>query len=426
MQLILGLVNFGVLLIFGVVISATFSGVILDRKNIGILSGLCVLLLILQSFSYALVGFEQTQELYPLICHLPIVLFLTLYYKRSFSFSLFAVMAAYLLCQISKWTGILGLEFLDKQWVSYLIQIIVNIVIGILVVRYLAPQFKSILTKPTRIVYIFNILPLTYYLFDYIATVYTDLLYEGRLLVFEFLPFILAIAYVFFLVLYFREYEQKNELEIQNQFISIQAAQSQKEVQAIRHSAYETSILRHDMRHHLQNIYSDITNENYEHALKYIQNTIAIVDAAGVRRFCQNELLNTVLSYYNGIMEQKGIQFELTVLTDENLPCSEQEFTSILSNGLENAIHAVMELPDYKRIVTLLLKSEGNKVLLSISNPYLIAPTFVDGMPVTDKDGHGLGTQSIRYITQKLKGNFQFTAKDGTFTLKVVLNTPIK
>lgn len=421
MQLILGLVNFGVLLIFGVVVSATFSGIRLNRKNIGVLSGLCVLLLILQFSSYALFGFKRTEMLYPLISHLPIALFLTFYYKRRFSFSIFAVMTAYLLCQLGKWMGILGMEFINEKWFMYVIQIGVNLMVGFLVVQYGAPLFKSILTKSARVVSIFSILPITYYVFDYAATVYTDLLYEGSTLVFEFLPFMLAIAYLFFLIFYFREYEQKNELEQRGHLIQIQATQSMKEVEAIRRSAYETTILRHDMRHHLQNIYSDISHGNYEHTLKYIQDTITIVDAASVRRFCANELVNTVLSYYNGIMEQQGIQFDLTVNTDEKLPCSEQEFTSILSNGLENAIHAVAELAEGKRIVALQLKSENRKIFLSIQNPYETAPSFVDGMPVTGREGHGLGTQSIRFITHRLKGNCQFMAKDGIFTLRVVL-----
>lgn len=420
-MIIFGYINFGVLLIFGVVVSAAFSGSVLNRKNVIILSALCAALLLLQFSSYALLGYERTTELYPVICHLPIALFLTLYYKRRFSYSVFAIMTAYLLCQIGKWTAVFGSAFLNEQWICYVIQTLSNLVVGFLVIRYVAPLFGSILAKPSRIVHIFNILPITYYLFDYAATVYTDLLYEGSIVVFEFLPFIFAIAYLLFLVLYFREYEQKNELERKNQLIQIQATQSVKEVQAIRQSAYETSILRHDMRHYLLNIYSCIENENYERAMSYIQDSIAAVDAAAVRRLCPNELVNTVLCYYSSIMEQKEITFVYTVKTDETLPCSEQEFTSILSNGLENAVHAVMELAHDKRSITLLLKAENGKLLLSIQNPYHTAPVFMDGMPVTHKKGHGLGTQSIRYMTQKLNGNCQFTAEDGVFSLRVVL-----
>ena len=58
---------------------------------------------------------------------------------------------------------------------------------------------------------------------------------------------------------------------------------------------------------------------------------------------------------------------------------------------------------------------------MSIQNPYEIAPVFVDGIPVTSQEGHGLGTQSIRYTTHRLKGNCQFMAEDGVFSLRIVL-----
>ena len=199
--------------------------------------------------------------------------------------------------------------------------------------------------------------------------------------------------------------QQKNELEQRSQMIQIQANQSLKEVEAIRRSAYETRIIRHDMRHHLQTIYADISHGNYEHTLKYIEDTIAIVEAASVRRFCANELVNTVLSYYSSVMQQQGILLDFTVNTEETLPCSEQEFTSILSNGLENAMHAVSNLAKSKQIVTLQLKAENEKLFLSIENPYDTVPSFEDGIPVTEIEGHGLGTQSIRYITHRLNGN---------------------
>ena len=39
----------------------------------------------------------------------------------------------------------------------------------------------------------------------------------------------------------------------------------------------------------------------------------------------------------------------------EKLPCSEMMFCAILSNVLENAMHAVQELPQEKRLIQLAL-----------------------------------------------------------------------
>lgn len=45
----------------------------------------------------------------------------------------------------------------------------------------------------------------------------------------------------------------------------------------------------------------------------------------------------------------------------------------------------------------------------------------MDGVPVTNRKGHGFGTQSICYITEKLEGKYQFFVQDNTFTVRIVL-----
>ena len=96
-------------------------------------------------------------------------------------------------------------------------------------------------------------------------------------------------------------------------------------------------------------------------------------------------------------------------------------FSSILSNALDNALHAVAGLPKEKRIVTLMLREANGRMLFSVKNPIEKVPEFMDGIPVSKRKGHGYGTQSIRYLTEKLGGNCQFTVKDSMFITRVIL-----
>ena len=63
----------------------------------------------------------------------------------------------------------------------------------------------------------------------------------------------------------------------------------------------------------------------------------------------------------------------------------------------------------------------GEKLLISVKNTFAEMPQIVDGMPLSKKAGHGFGTQSIRYITEKMKGNCQFTVKEDWFIVMVVV-----
>ena len=96
-------------------------------------------------------------------------------------------------------------------------------------------------------------------------------------------------------------------------------------------------------------------------------------------------------------------------------------FSSLLSNALDNALNAVIELPTEQRSVSLMLKSADDKLLLSVKNPISKKPVFSNGLPLSNKKGHGYGTQSIRYMTQKRGGNCQFTANDEFFMTRVII-----
>ena len=105
----------------------------------------------------------------------------------------------------------------------------------------------------------------------------------------------------------------------------------------------------------------------------------------------------------------------------ERLPYSDVDLTAILSNALENAVHAVEKLPPERRSIELDLRVREEKLLLSVKNTFAEPPELRNGMPVSHADGHGFGTQSIRYVAEKLHGNCQFSVEENRFVLRVVL-----
>ena len=84
--------------LFGTVASVCFTGVPFNRKNILTLSVFCALDGILQIISFAVFGQEISRGLYPIVVHLPLVLFLWLIYKCSWSTSIVSVLTAYMCC----------------------------------------------------------------------------------------------------------------------------------------------------------------------------------------------------------------------------------------------------------------------------------------------------------------------------------------
>ena len=418
---VLELLHHAVTLLFGVYMSAAFLGIRMSRKNIAILCEFSAAVGAVSTLVFVSFGADFTTQVYPLIIHLPLILFLTFFYKYTPLCSTLSVLTAYLCCQISKWVGLAVLSITDAEWVYYSVRIVTTIVVFAVLIRYVSNATAQLIQKSREALLIFAILPFTYYFFDYATGVYTELIYSGEKVVSEFLGFALSIAYLLFLLVYFKQYEEKRETEQRSHILEMQREQYKREIEAQKRSANALSLLRHDMRHFCVAISTYIDSGEYDKAKEYISGIISYVDRTATHKFCKNEIVNMILSSYENVMEENRIDFKTSICIPERLPVSDVDLTSILSNALENAIHAVLPLEVEKRHITLHLRMDDGKLLISLKNTFAEKPVLTDGIPHSSKEGHGFGTQSIRYVTEKLKGNCQFSVKDDWFILRIVL-----
>ena len=120
-------------------------------------------------------------------------------------------------------------------------------------------------------------------------------------------------------------------------------------------------------------------------------------------------------------MEEKDIKFNCNIRVSKDTNVSDVDMTSILSNGLENSIREVCRLDEEYRLIDLEIVEKSGKLLISLENTFKSRPVFVDGIPVSDRKGHGYGTQSIQFTVEKLNGNCQFSVIEDRFVLQIVL-----
>lgn len=414
-------VHYGMILIFGVYLSAAFIGIQMNRRNIMILLGFSAVVGAINAVCFVSFGLTITEQIYPLISHLPLILFFGFYYKFKIVSAVLSVFVTYLCCQISNWVGVFFLKVTGKVWVYYSVRIITDIIVLILLIYFMSAAVAQLLKKPTKDIVIFGLIPFVYYLYDYAVTVYTKLFYFGGEVITEFLGFMLCVFYMLFLLIYFKQYEAKIETEQRNKTMEMQRIQSEKEIERIKESEHAMAIMRHDMRHYLNDIAGFIENGEKERSLAYIREIINKVDKTIPKKYCSNKIVNMILSSYQNKINEYEIAFEYSIRIPEELRFSDSDISAILTNGIENAVHAVSFLEKDKRKIQLDLRISHEKLLISIKNTYAEKPKIVNGLPQTKERGHGFGTQSICYITEKLKGNCQFTVDEEYFILRIVL-----
>ena len=312
------------------------------------------------------------------------------------------------------------MECSNSQVAYFVTRIAVTVATFVLLMCFVCETISRMLQKPTRSLMVFSLIPFVYYAYDYITAVYTDILYSGRGAVVEFLGFVLCIAYILFLLIYFRQYEEKCESQRHAQFMELQQTYAKKSLEAIRKCEKLMAITRHDMRHFLSNITTLIENGETQKALGYIKSVTETVDRTALKKYCLNETVNMIISSYESDFRNFDIKFSHSIVLPENLSVSDVELTAILSNAIENAVKAV-SLRQNDRRIEFDMRMNGEKLLISVKNTFLERPLFCDGFPVATKEGHGFGVQSIRLATEKLHGQCQFLLENDLFVLRIIL-----
>jgi len=112
---VIGLLRFGVSLVFGITVTVLFAGIEPTKKNRFTTGLLCVIFLFVQTASWWLLGLDLTSKLYPLIIHLPLIVIFSLYYKRPWLISAVSVLSGYLCCQAPRWFGFIAGAALDSR-----------------------------------------------------------------------------------------------------------------------------------------------------------------------------------------------------------------------------------------------------------------------------------------------------------------------
>lgn len=409
--------------IFGSVLAASFCNALVESRNRRFFYGCMLLLPIIEGWVYYNWDEEFLRRIYPLVVHVPLVLILSIL-TRKLLWSFISVLCAYLCCQLRRWVALLLVAVVSGgDMMQDVIELILTIPVLLLLLYFTAPAIRKLSDYPVRTQLQFGIIPALYYVFDYVTCVYTGLLQSGNQAAVEFMPFVCCVAYLAFLLYYSAREQVRNRLQQVQTSLNIQLTQAVREIDALRDSQTLTSQYRHDMRHHLQYLSSCIENGQTEQAQNYISTICEEINAQKVQRYCENEAANLILSAFAGRAKKDGILMNVQGSLSSLNVISDNDLCVIFSNALENAIHACERLAaeETHRVIDVQFYEKESKFFLQVINPCRADVTFQDGIPVTDKPGHGIGVQSICAIARRYGGVYTFLVQNGQFILRLSL-----
>ena len=420
----LGVLNYGLVLIYGLFLSSHIAGGWTTHRQKRLIWILCPLFLLIQTPCWLILGESTTKQLYPVIVHLPLVLILIFALKKTTGIAIVSVCTAYLCCQLPRWVNLSVTAFTRSPLAGELSYTLVIYPVFLLLCRYFVRPAYSAMTISRPSLVLFGSLPVAYYIFDYATIIYSDALSMGIQAINEFLPTALIIFYVMFLSAYHKQMQTRADADLQRSMLEAELKQAEIEVKSLRSMETQVAVYQHDMRHHLTAIDGFLAADQPQLAKEYIKKVQADVDAITPKRFCENELVNLLCSSFAHKANTAGIRLTVDAKLPKTLSLPDTELCSLLSNGLENALHAVGALDEDRQWVELYCGIRLNKLLVEIKNPYSGQITMREGLPISGRDGHGYGCHSIRSIAERHHGLFSFEPQNGVFTLRVIL--PLK
>lgn len=415
------LLNFLAVSVFGMVLSAAFCDITWTRGKCFFLAGSLAAILILQGSVYFFMDMSLAQSLYPLTTHLPLALVLCVLSRRRL-WPFISVLTAYLCCQIRRWAALfITALFAGGPVMQSVAEMAVTLPVLMSLVWLAAPSVRSVSGGTIFTQCQFGLIPVIYYGFDYLTRIYTNLLSDGVMVAVEFMPFVCCMSYLVFILHTSAAERVRMELEQIQNSLNIQIAQAVREIEALRESQQKTSAHRHDLRHHMQYLLSCLENGRTEQAQAYMQNVCSEIEANKVTVFCENETINLICSAFVKRAERYGISIAIKAVVPSVIPVSESDLCVLLSNAMENALHACQRLRKKGaegRIEAAIYERKG-KFFVKVVNSCNEDVAFAGGIPVTDVPGHGIGVRSICAIVEKYGGIYRFQILDGRFVLQV-------
>ena len=423
MSTAISLLNDVAVSLFGSILAASFCGA-LDSRRSRVAFWCCMAVIPLVSgWIYATWDGEFLRMIYPLLIHLPLILLMSALTQKPW-WSTVSVLTAYLCCQLRRWLALLVVALTSGDHVMQdVVELVVTLPLLALLLRFAAPSIRRLADHSIKLKLIFGVIPTVYYVFDYATVVYTDILTSGRPVVVEFMPFVCCGAYLAFLLYYVAEEEQRNRLQLLQNGLEMQVTQAVREIDELRQSQKQASTYRHDLRHHLQYLAGCIEEGQAERAQAYISGICAEIEAQKAQWYCENDTANLILSAFAQRASRDGIFLNTTVTLPPFLLVSDSDLCVLLSNALENALHACQNLPaaGTARIISVDGYEQDGRLFLQVTNPCGELVRFENGIPISSQPGHGLGVQSICAIVKRYGGVCSFSVNNGIFFLRLSL-----
>ena len=372
----------------------------------------------------ALLGIEAFSALYPVITDLPTLAVLFYLSEKKGFFLLFNMVTVTTIASIIILPGNFLLQVMGISiWLEILIRILITIPSILFLHRYLRPSYLKMYAVMEKGWGYLCLIPTSFFILNYINITALKPIppnYAKTMLTcfLALVNVIVSYGVIFFL---FRKIINDSELREEQELLKSQIQAMERQADMLKEREEKLRISRHDLRHYTAELKTLLESGNTKEALRVLGSYDAKNMDIKVPYYCDNPTINAILSYYIQKAEQEDITVETDCRRLKQLPGDASELAIVLANAIENAIHACSRVAEGRERLIKIKVVSTPQFALEIANSYEGTVDFDEnGIPVSDKIGHGLGTKSISAFAEKYDGLIVYNTDGTLFRLRLL------
>ena len=207
------------------------------------------------------------------------------------------------------------------------------------------------------------------------------------------------------------ELSKEKQKQIHSELLQAQVNAQAKESELVKQN-------RHDMRHHYQMLLSLAKDGKLDEIKDYLIRQNESIETMTTGRFCENETINNILKVYSKKAGENGIKTQIVAAVKPELTIPAPELVQIVANVLENALHGATQSKKANAFINVSIKHKSQRLVLTCENSCIDDLNFLE----IPSEMHGIGIHSIITTAEKYNGMYNFTAQNGAFTAKIIID----
>lgn len=394
------------------------------KKTLTLVSTTMIPLIIVNLLIVILFGTEIYMQLLLLICTLPSLIFFWILAKHRDGRFLFTFcMVDTVVLEIIYITNIIDYFLPDNNYVFIFIsRLIIFPVLEWLIYRKMRSVYLNVQNHTKKGWITSAIIGVLFYIAITFFMSYPTLITSRPEYLPGFMLLLILMPTIYIHILNTLRSQQKiHEITEQENILKLQVTNMSQRMEEFQSADTKFRMERHNFRHLMTTLASLIESKNYDEVRSLTNDYIEIINETQVERYCQNVVIDSVLSAYIQKAKEKNINVSTQIALPDSLSVNELELATVFANAIENAIHGTetLSVPQRKLSIKVL---NVPCFMIQINNTFDGTILFdKKGIPFTYQPDHGFGVRSIVAFCEKYNAYYEFKTENNIFSLRIQL-----